>query len=41
MALETPGTVLFSIPDRLHLDDELVWFGSIPLKKTVDRVFER
>jgi len=25
MALETPGTVLYSIPDRLNLDDELAW----------------
>lgn len=25
MALETPGTLLYSIPDRLHLDDELAW----------------
>ncbi len=25
MAAETPGTALYSIPDRLHLDDELAW----------------
>jgi HAD superfamily hydrolase (TIGR01549 family) len=25
MAAETPGNALYSIPDRLHLDDELAW----------------
>ncbi len=25
MIAETPGTALYTIPDRLHLDDELAW----------------
>ena len=28
MAIETPGNIIFSIPDRLHLDDELAAIGA-------------